>query len=427
MTARPVTLEPAGTPGPRRQTNREGNRVATLIAWSLWGLSIFVITALLYPWQVNQYWYVLTQPHLVSLDTLGATVEEILGYATVPAYATIGALVASLRPRNGVGWLCLALASISALGDATWELRYNWYTLTSFLEELNNLAFILLFPPLPVTLMLLIFPTGSLLSRRWRLVVWMALGGPVLTITAGLLPDTYTGDGVLGRIGLVASLVALLASVVAVVFRRTRSEGQERQQIKWLVYAVALTVIAVLCAVASWYIRDVLGAMYALTTIASVVALAGLTVGIPVAIGFAILKHRLYDIDHLINRTLVYGALTLLLVLVYLGGIVVLQGPLRALTGQASQPAVVATTLAVAALFHPLRRRVQGIIDRRFYRKKYDAAETLRAFSARLRDETDLDALSGDLTDVARETLQPEHVSLWLRPTSNETARLKER
>jgi hypothetical protein len=386
-----------------------------LIAWSLWGLNIFVVAAFLYSRWVDQYWYVLTHLHVVSLDTLGETVVEGLGYAAVPAYATIGALVASLRPRNGVGWLCLALASIYALGDAAWELRYNWYTLTSFLEGLNGLAFILLFPPLPVTLMLLIFPTGSLLSRRWRLVVWMAIGGPALNITARLLPDTYTGDGTLGRIGFVVSLVALLASVVAVAFRRTRSEGQERQQIQWFVYAVALTVIAVLCAVANSYIRDIPGAMSVPTAIAGVVTVAGVAVGIPVAIGVAILKHRLYDIDVIINRTLVYGTLTASLALVYLGGVVSLQVLFRAITGGDSQLAIVASTLAIAALFNPLRRRVQSFIDRLFYRRKYDAAETLRAFSARLRDETDLDALSGDLTDVARETLQPEHVSLWLR------------
>jgi hypothetical protein len=137
--------------------------------------------------------------------------------------------------------------------------------------------------------------------------------------------------------------------------------------------------------------------------------------GLPVAVGIAILRYRLYDIDVIINRTLVYGALTVMLALVYFGSVVGLQYVFRVLAGGNSQLAIVASTLAIAALFNPLRRRMQSFIDRLFYRSKYDAAETLRAFSARLRDETDLDALSGDLTEVARETLRPEHISLWLR------------
>ena len=138
--------------------------------------------------------------------------------------------------------------------------------------------------------------------------------------------------------------------------------------------------------------------------------------GIPVAMGVAILRYRLYDIDIIINRTLVYGSLTASLVLVYLGGVVSLQYAFRTLTGGESQIAIVASTLAIAALFSPLRRRIQGFIDRRFYRRRYDAARTLEAFSAKLRDETDLDSLSGDLVGVVHETVQPEHASLWLRP-----------
>jgi hypothetical protein len=140
--------------------------------------------------------------------------------------------------------------------------------------------------------------------------------------------------------------------------------------------------------------------------------------GGPIAIGIAILRYRLYEIDTLINRTLVYGALTALLVLVYFGSVAASQAIFRALTGQEEQPqlAIVVSTLVIAALFNPLRRRIQGFIDRRFYRSKYDAAKTLEAFSAKLRDETNLDALSDDLVGVVRDTMQPAHVSLWLRP-----------
>jgi hypothetical protein len=137
---------------------------------------------------------------------------------------------------------------------------------------------------------------------------------------------------------------------------------------------------------------------------------------IPISIALAILRYRLYDIDLLINRTLVYGTLTAMLILAYLSGVVGLQALLRALSGQESTLAVVASTLAIAALFSPLRRGIQLFIDRRFYRHKYDARKTLAAFNARLREETDLEALSGDLVGVVRGTVQPEHASLWLRP-----------
>jgi hypothetical protein len=139
---------------------------------------------------------------------------------------------------------------------------------------------------------------------------------------------------------------------------------------------------------------------------------------IPVAVGTAVLKYHLYDIDHIINRTLVYGALTATLLAVYFGGVAMTQAIFRSLMGQAEQPqlAVVVSTLAIAALFNPLRRRLQGLVDRRFYRKKYDARKTLEAFSVKLRDETDLEALNEDLVGVVRETMQPAHVSLWLRP-----------
>jgi hypothetical protein len=146
-----------------------------------------------------------------------------------------------------------------------------------------------------------------------------------------------------------------------------------------------------------------------------VVSLAAL-VGFPISIGIAMVHSRLYDIDFIINRTLVYGALTVVLIAVYFDGIVVLQRTFVALTGQQSTLAVVASTLLIAALFNPLRRRIQSFIDRRFYRRKYDARKTLEAFSAKLRNQTDLDALSDDLVGVVRETMQPAHVSLWLRP-----------
>jgi len=201
--------------------------------------------------------------------------------------------------------------------------------------------------------------------------------------------------------------------VVLSVFMRLRhATGVERQQIKWFAYAAAASVIAgglaylppIVVDTPLWFERT----GFALN-IAFIPA-------IPIAIGLAILRYRLYDIDLLINRTLVYGSLTGTLVALYFGGIVVLQRVFVVLTGQESTLAVVASTLFIAALFNPLRRRIQSFIDRRFYRRKYDARKILETFSARLRDETDLDALSDDLVGVVRDTMEPEHLSLWLRP-----------
>ena len=206
------------------------------------------------------------------------------------------------------------------------------------------------------------------------------------------------------------------------VLRFRRSRGEERQQIKWFTFVASIA-----------------GLMYFLVIISQVVIVLGSDgrlpqtpfwvellfwlgtlgfAGVPVAIGLAVLKHRLYDIDVVINLTLVYGSLTAMLVALYFGGVATTQTILRALTGQSeqSQLAIVVSTLAIAALFNPLRRRIQSFIDRRFYRRKYDARKTLEAFSARLREETDLESLNNDLAGVIRETMQPAHVSLWLRP-----------
>jgi len=203
---------------------------------------------------------------------------------------------------------------------------------------------------------------------------------------------------------LVFMIVVILAAAASLVVRFWRSRGEERQQMKWLTYVAAL--MPVLIALTTWFpvVDYVTGVVFA---------------SVPVVVGVAVLKYRLYDVDLIINRTLVYAALTVMLVLVYLAGVATTQTVFRLLTGQEQQPqlAVVASTLIIAALFSPLRRRIQGFIDRRFYRKKYNAKETLEALSAKLRDETDLDRLGGELVSAVRGTMQPEHASLWLRPS----------
>jgi hypothetical protein len=206
--------------------------------------------------------------------------------------------------------------------------------------------------------------------------------------------------------GTALALVVLLLAVLSMIVRFRRSIGVERQQLKWIVYARVAAASGF--AFTLFLSGPLANAVFAVAFLAFI--------GVPVAAGFAILRYRLYEIDLLINRTLVYVPLTAMLALVYAGGVVGLQYVFRAFTGQESTLAIVASTLAIAALFSPLRQRLQALVDRRFYRRKYNAAKTLEAFSTRLRDETELDALSRDVVGLVRHTMQPAHVSLWLRP-----------
>jgi hypothetical protein len=214
--------------------------------------------------------------------------------------------------------------------------------------------------------------------------------------------------------------LCILASSLSLVLRYRHSRGEEREQIKLIAFAASLMAILFLVTLVGGSLlapgtTDATQPLW-LKVLQNASVLS--YVGVPIAVGFAVLRYRLYDIDILINRTLVYGALTASLALIYLGGVAATEALFRALTGQEQQPqlAIVISTLVIAALFNPLRRRIQGFIDRRFYRRKYDAAKTLEAFSAKLRDETDLDVLKADLVGVVRETMQPAHVSLWMRP-----------
>jgi hypothetical protein len=373
---------------------------------------------------------------MTSRSRTGAPVYDYWLVNTVIAigFSTVGAVITPRLPRqNPVGWLFCTIGLVG--GVRLFVAEYAIVTLLaepgSLPSELpggETLAWIsswvwVLHVGLFVFLALL-FPDGRPPSSGWRPLVW-GIGIVVVagTVSVALWPETTRGfdlinhplgtevaTDVFNPVQTIAYALGLIAAASLLV-RLRGSKGVERQQVKWFTYAVAVLATS---ATLAYVVSESMGVVW-LDWVSSVLVIASV-VGLPVAVGIAILRYHLYNIDLIINRTLVYGPLTAVLAGLYLGSIVVLQLLFRALTGEGSQLVVVASTLTIAALFNPLRRRIQGLIDRSFYRRKYDAVKTLEAFSAKLRDETDLDALSDDLVGVVRGTMQPVHVSLWLRP-----------
>jgi hypothetical protein len=366
----------------------------------------------------------------------GAPVYDYWLVNTVIAigFSTVGAVITPRLPRqNPIGWLFCTIGLAGGI-----RLFVAEYAIVTLLAEPGSLPSKL---PGGETLawvsswvwvlhlglfvfLALLFPDGRPPSARWRTWVW-GIGVVVVaaTVSVALWPETARGFDPINHplgtevatdiINPVETIVYALGLIAAasLLARLRGSKGVERQQVKWFTYAVAVLATS---ATLAYVVSEPMGAVW-LEWVSSVLVVVGV-VGLPVAVGIAILRYHLYNIDLIINRTLVYGPLTVVLAGLYFGSIVVLQLLFRALTGEESQLVVVASTLAIAALSNPLRRRIQGFIDRSFYRRKYDARKTLEAFSAKLRDDTDLDALSGDLVGVVRETMQPAHVSLWLRP-----------
>jgi hypothetical protein len=343
-------------------------------------------------------------------------------------YSIVGAIVASRLPESPIGWLFCAIAFI--FGVVHFSAEYAAYAL---LEPTRSLlagevlawltSWVWVFGLGLIVFLDLLFPNGRLPSARWR---WFARFTAIALLPAAILGALSPGlilssalQNPLGIEGLPnvsraieAFMYVLVMLGASSMLARLRHAGRiERQQIKWFAYATAVAISGVILKNTVYPAVNVTWVWW--------VGLVLTTVGVvssPIAMGIAIFRYRLYQIDLIINRTLVYGSLTAVLAGVYLGGVVLLQYAFRALIGEESQLAVVASTLIIAALFIPLRRRIQGFIDRRFYRRKYDARRTLESFSAKLRNQTDLEALSEDLVGVVGETMQPAHVSLWLRP-----------
>ncbi len=368
--------------------------------------------------------HLLRQAGRPDLSPLGS---DDYGYVlTVASAVAVGALLAIRRPRHPVGWLLLALGlSVLAAGVSN---GYAGYGLLVRAEPLPAVRYVAWYDdagfvvwPALLGFLLLLTPTGSLPSPRWRWwarvaatapVVWLVgaalqtrpLDPPFQAVTSPLAVPALAGPaGYASWLSVLVVGLALLVAAASLIVRFRRAPGAERQQLRWVAFAAALSAFGVV-AIAALPVRDRL-----LLSVLTAVCLALL----PLATGVAILRYRLYDLDRIVSRTLAYGLLTLLLGGGYAGVVL----GLGQLLGQGSSLVVAGATLAVAAVFQPARQRIQRAVDRRFNRRRYDTARTIQAFSARLRDEIDLDTLTGELLAVVDQTMQPIQVSLWLRPS----------
>jgi hypothetical protein len=391
------------------------------LAWALWGVCVALA--------VVSLTFLALNGSTTHSNTIGEPVVDALFGLLYLVFPSVGLAIALRQPRNAIGWLFLAGGLGAQLEDAA--LGYGTYTLLREPGALPGgptaglIADIVWIPTMAagISLLLLLFPTGRPPSRHWNLLIWVvALAVAAYVIGTLLNPGPlYFFEDVRNPLGIEAGedvirpvvdlvggpfLLTTVAAVVALILRFRRSSGVEREQLKWLVYTaavlVALTPLMVLTGDAEVQVAGVLVSDF----------LYGVVIGaMPLAVGAAILRHRLYDIDVVIRRTVVYAGLTITLAAAYLGCVLLLQ----LLLSPESDLAIAGSTLAVATLVRPARRRIQAIVDRRFYRSRYDATRTLEGFGARLRDEVALDSLSAELRGVVTDTMQPAHVSLWLR------------
>jgi hypothetical protein len=387
-------------------------RAAARLGWALGAISLAL-------WLVGEAF------GLAADTDGGATIVDAEFMAIVIVFSVIGTLIASRQPRNPIGWILCGVGLAAALGTFSHGYAEHWLDggggpdlLGKSAAEYGEVSWIPLVLPC-ATFLLLLFPDGRLLSPRWRWIARAAAVGIVFGFVGSVLipgkipdyPEVINPYGLrslsdpMQALGFAALAIALVGSPLSLIQRFRRADVDERQQIKWLALAGAVAVVTLVVATAGY---DALG------QVVPNIAILLSVLGLPLATGVAILRYRLYDIDVVINRTLVYGALTATLAATYLGSVLLLQLALEGLTAGSSL-AVAVSTLGVAALFRPARARFQATVDRRFYRRKYDAQRTLEAFSARLRDQVDLGMLNSELSSVVRDTLQPAHVSLWLR------------
>jgi hypothetical protein len=373
----------------------------------------------------------LHQAGRADLSAIGASSIPLM--VAVISAATVGTVIAIRRPRHPVGWLLLALGLSQALHDFAYA--YTRYGLVARPGSLPGAAYLAgLTNGLVVAwvacagFVLLLTPTGSLPSPRWRWWARVAAAAAVLWLLGSIIepaplrpeyPDIGNPLGVPALAGplnaliwaALVVLIALIVGAVSLLLRFRRARGVERQQLRWLAWGAAVAATALVAAIGALILQD----DFELLTVAIGISAAVL----PLSTGAAILRYRLYDLDRIISRTLAYGLLTLLLG----GGYAVVVLGLGQLLGRDSSLVVAAATLAVAAVFQPARRRVQGAVDRRFNRRRHDAARVIEGFGGRLRDQVDLDTLVGEVLAAAERTMQPTRASLWLRPRSGSGVR----
>jgi hypothetical protein len=406
-------------------------RTTTLIATVLWVVSVILVS-------VTLLFIARSSDSQVPAGFDTAGVGETVRYL---AATTVGAILAARRPRNPIGWLVLAFGlSLVVYPFVAMYAATGLFVAPGRLPWIRQVAWVGNWVWVPfhacIALLLLLFPDGRLPSPRWRPVAWtIGVAGGLALVAAACYPGPLDvalmvkdaevtarltnplGVAALGQLFEPFLLVLLLGAVVgavALLLRFRRARGIERQQLKWVAYAALLFGIEqgglVLGRLAGLVPDTGLPWLEVVTNFTFIVFF--------VAIAVAVLRYRLYEIDRLINRTLVYGLLTALLAAVY-AGLVLVGGLLSGgMGGELPSWAVAGATLAVAALFRPARRRIQAVVDRRFNRRRYDAARTVEAFSARLRDEVDLNMLSAELLTVVDQTMQPTRASLWLRPSA---------
>jgi hypothetical protein len=410
------------TRAPSRGGPAAKGQVAARVAWGICGV----------------YWMAISVGYVLQLShgTAQPVADELGWRISYGSFATVGAVILSRRPRNVIGWMLCVIGLSSAVAGFAQD--YASYALLHRSEPLPGgllmgwlgswpwyLAFGLIITFLP-----LLFPDGRLPSRRWLPVAWLA--GALITLQcvwAAFAPRPFEGPSgmpqnpwaieraegffrLLEAIFFVLAPAVTILSLASLVIRFWRARGVQRQQLKWFTYFALL-------AIGSWGTLHTTGLDGRLSGPVWVLFTMVSFWTIPVAIGIAILRYRLYEIDRLINRTLVYGLLTAILGAVYASVVLVLGQVFGGVGRDPPSWAVAAATLAVAALFQPARRRIQAVVDRRFNRRKYNTAKTIQAFSTRLRDQVDLDTLSSELLAVVDQTMEPTRVSLWLRPSTS--------
>ena len=389
-----------------------------MAAWVLWALTMLGIPVIAWLDQLSRQ---AGRPELAQL-TLGAFVGPVLSLVSA---ATVGAVLASRRPRHPVGWLLLVLGLSLALGGvvpayAAYGLLARPGALPAAHAVARSWPVTVVTAQTALSFVLLLTPTGSLPSPRWRWWARVTAAAAVillagLAVASGPLDPQYQvlggpfelrGQGgvllVVNQLALAVTALAVVVGAASLVVRFRRAGGVERQQLRWVAWAAALAVLGAVVA---------LGGLAVGATAVVTWAIAACFAVLPLAIGAAILRYRLYDLDHIISRTLAWGLLTLLLG----GGYAAVVLGLGQLPGRDSSLVVAAATLAVAGLFQPARRRVQQAVDRRFNRRRHDTAQTIAAFSDRLHQQIDLDSLSAELLAVVDQTMQPTQASLWLR------------